>query len=102
MARDLTDVASEPLLYFGAGREGERVSGFSADRFDTQFLGEAYEIGDGWHAELLHDAGPVRLDRALARAQMESYLLVQFAADNMGEHFAFARRKHFVKISQFA
>jgi hypothetical protein len=44
------------------------ISPNSPNRLDTQFLGKAPEFSGRLHAKLMHNAGPVGLDGALARS----------------------------------
>src|SRR5688572_15112383 len=79
-ARSLSESwhGSDRLLGVGA-------TAASGNRVDIQPRGQPHEVGDRPCLELRQDAVAVRLDRALARAQVERNLLVQLTGDQMRE-----------------
>ena len=57
----------------------------------TRLLGEAAQFRRRVDLQFFHDAGAMRLDRALGGTQVGGDFLVQFSGGNLVEDFAFAR-----------
>ena len=58
---------------------------------DSATFRQSNEFGDGLHSHLLHHVGTMDFDRLLDGAQLAGNLFVQFASNDVFEHFAFAR-----------
>ena len=58
---------------------------------DSATFCHSNEFGDGLHSHLLHHVGTMDFDRLLDGAQLAGNLFVQFASNDVFEHFAFAR-----------
>src|SRR6267143_6177143 len=59
--------------------------------YDT--LGEPHQLGDGVHAELLHDAATVLFDRLFCGPQLRRDLFVHPAGDDQSKDFPLTRRQ---------
>ena len=62
---------------------------------------ELGEFGHGLHLQLGHEIGAVRLDGAFAGVEVAGDLLVQLAAQDVGQHLALSRRERVESGPQF-
>ena len=71
----------EPALLLALGLVG----------LDSGFLAQAYEFGNRYDPEFLHDAAAVDLDRFVGNTQFRGNLLVQHAGNHVSHDFVLAR-----------
>src|SRR5260370_5572102 len=77
---------------FGSSKHFLRQIGESLDASaDSATFCHSNEFGDGLHSHLLHHVGTMDFDRLLDGAQLAGNLFVQFASNDVFEHFPLTR-----------
>jgi hypothetical protein len=67
---------------------------------DSQHLGHADQLSEGFHLHLSHDVAAMELDCSLSSAEFDGDLLIEHARDHTSKHFALARLERFVASAQ--